>query len=231
MRSEFADKFNHDQDAPTYDVDVQDASDPIRAGYSALLDWVVERAEPSPDARVLDLGVGTGTLSLRLPCFGQLVCIDVSEAMLEQAEQKLRCAGDVTLVTADLLEYFDQATACFDAVLSTYAVHHLTEGEKARLFELVRARLSPGGRAVFGDLMFADNRSRRESLAQYRTHGRSELADAIEDEFFWNVETAVKTLEQLDFAVETRRFSELSWGIAARLPAGASPPAEGGVKR
>lgn len=219
MRSEFADKFNHDEDAPTYDVDVRDASDPMRAGYCAVLDWVVERAQLSPDARVLDLGVGTGNLSQRLPCFGQLVCVDISQAMMDQAGRKLGPSEDVTWITADLLEYFDRPTTSFDAVLSTYAVHHLTEGEKAQLFERLRSRLNPRGRAVFGDLMFPDDRVRRESLAQYRASGRSELADDIEDEFFWNVETAVKALEQLDFTVRTKRFSELSWGIAACLPA------------
>ena len=44
MRSTHADLFNHDDDAAGYDVEVGDESDPLRAGYGALLDWIIEAA-------------------------------------------------------------------------------------------------------------------------------------------------------------------------------------------
>ena len=58
MKSEFADKFNHDEDAPDYDQDVRNEADPIRAGYDALLNWVAAQTGTARSGRILELGSG-----------------------------------------------------------------------------------------------------------------------------------------------------------------------------
>lgn len=214
MRSRHADCFNHDEDAPGYDADVADESNPIRAGYAAVLDWVVERAGIGPQARVLDLGSGTGNLSGRIAACGELVCVDVSRAMNRLAAPKLAHLDDVSFVEADLLEFFDLDRGCFDAVLSTYAVHHLTEDEKGRFFARVAACLKPGGRAVFGDLMLESEEQASAFVRQFRAAGDLDAAEAVEEEFFWRIDSATAMLRRLGLTVESRRFSELSWGIA-----------------
>ena len=54
-----------------------------------------------------------------------------------------------------------------------------------------------------------------ESIAYYRSIGDSDTAEDMEEEFFWYVDTAVDRLSSLGLAVETARFSRLSWGIKA----------------
>ena len=218
MRSRNADRFNHDEDAAGYDRDVLNEADPIRAGYDALLDWVAARAEAGSGSRVLELGAGTGNLSGRLPACAELVCVDVSDEMAKIARNKLARREGVRWVCADLLEYFDAPGAPFDSVISSYAIHHLVEDEKQQLFGRIASRLARGGRAAFGDLMFENAEAARDLLDSYRASGRGVLADEIEDEFFWDVSSAVAGLESRGLAVETRRFSELSWGIAAVAP-------------
>ena len=218
MRSRHVERFNHDEDAAGYDRDVLDESDPIRAGYDYVLDWIAASAAAGPDSRVLELGSGTGNLSLRLPREAELVCVDVSREMTRIAREKLAGRSAVEFAEADLLEYFDRPGPDFepfDAVVSSYAVHHLCADEKARLFERITARLRPAGRAVFGDLMFENPAARREILASYRSSGREALAADIEDEFFWDVDHATGTLRGLGLRATAKRFSELSWGIAA----------------
>lgn len=217
MRSRNAERFNHDEEAPGYDADVRDEADPIRAGYDAVLAWVAERARCDPTSRVLDLGSGTGNLSQRLSAWRELVCVDVSREMTRLAREKLGARPGVSFVHADLLEFFDTPGPAFDAVVSTYAVHHLDATEKPVLFERIRERLAPDGRVAFGDLMFEDAAARDALLAGYRACGRGELADDIEDEFFWDLSEAVAHLEALGFEVEKRRFSELGFGIAGAL--------------
>ena len=78
MRSAFVDVFNHDEDAIEYDLDVQDETRPLRSGYSAVLDWVIESANIQVNNLVLDLGSGTGNLSSRINVCRQLVCVDIS---------------------------------------------------------------------------------------------------------------------------------------------------------
>ena len=173
MRSRDADRFNHDPWADGYDEKVLDETNPIRAGYGALLAWTVEQAHIGPDSRVLDLGVGTGNTAALIPAARRVVGVDVSAKMIAQAPAKLSHLGDVELVQADLLEFFDRDLPAFDAVLSTYSVHHLDAGEKAELFRRIHAVLRPGARAVFGDLMFESEAARAEIAATWSNDERA----------------------------------------------------------
>lgn len=242
MKSQFVDKFNHDEDAPGYDQDVLNEADPIRTGYDQVLTWVAQQAQWGTGQEVLDLGSGTGNLAARLRDWQRLVAVDVSREMMAIARTKLAHRREVTWVVADLLEFFAVPRGPFDVVVSTYALHHLTEAEKARLFAAIREVLAPGGRAVFGDLMFEDRHVRKRFLARCRSAGPSppdrdtgslssavegrdfqgfegnlELAEVVEDEFFWDLEGATRCLVDLGFTVTRKRFSQLSWGVAARL--------------
>src|SRR5512147_127446 len=89
MRSRFADTFNHDADAPDYDVDVSNEVDPVRAGYAALLDWTARSACIEERHDVLELGAGTGNLTRLLWPARRIVAVDVSDAMLEIARRKV----------------------------------------------------------------------------------------------------------------------------------------------
>jgi len=218
MRSEFVDKFNHDEDAPSYDQDVLNEAHPIRAGYSELLDSVAAQVQVHTPCRVLELGSGTGNLSIRLNQVKELTCVDISTEMQRIARQKLPSSAHITYEEADILAFFDKLEKKFDAVVSTYTIHHLTEAEKQQLFEKIESSLDPGGLAIFGDLMFENQNKRDAYLEQCRRFGQSELAEDIEDEFFWDVELALKGMQALGLDVETRQFSALSWAIVARKP-------------
>jgi putative AdoMet-dependent methyltransferase len=218
MKSRFADKFCHDQDAPGYDADVSDESNPIRNGYEALLSWVAAEANSVGAGTAVDLGAGTGNLTARLLGFDRIVAVDVSSQMLSLAEEKLDASANVDWVQADILEFFDSSLGDISAVVSSYAVHHLIPGEKKELFRRIANVLRPGGKAAFGDLMFRNEIERDRILNVHRRMGREALAAEIEDEFFWLLDRRVADLENLGFDVKTRQFSALSWGIAAQKP-------------
>ena len=221
MRSRHADRFNHDEDASGYDRNVQNEADPIRAGYAALLRWVADRL-PGIAGPVLELGSGTGNLTQLLPADRAVCCVDISMQMQLIAAQKIgERAAPTDYVLADLLGFFDEhdAGGPYAAVVSTYAIHHLEDDEKEQLFARLRACLLPGGAAVFGDLMFADAGARKDSQERCIAEGKRALAEDIDDEYFWLVDHATAALEGLGFVVESRQFSDLSWGIVARLPA------------
>jgi putative AdoMet-dependent methyltransferase len=215
MKSKFADVFNHDENAAGYDTGVLNESHPIRAGYKAVLNWVSEKSATTSDSVVLDLGCGTGNLSLRFKHFKRLVCVDISNNMLDIARSKLADLDNVEFVKADLLEYFE-GPSIFDAIVSTYAIHHLTELEKPILFEQIYHSLQPGGTVVFGDLMFANAAAQKQLIQKYQDEGRFDVAQDIQDEFFWFVDQANDSLTKLGFETEIKRFSDLSWGIAAQ---------------
>jgi putative AdoMet-dependent methyltransferase len=216
MRSRHADEFNHDPWAANYDRKVRDESNPIRAGYAELLAWTIAEARIGPTSVVMDLGSGTGNSAAAIPAAAKVLCVDISAGMAAQAPAKLRHLVDVEFLEADLLEVFDRPLPRLDALISTYAVHHLTEDEKPVLFGAIHASLEPGGRAVFGDLMFESEAARDEIDRAWQDDERRLVMRSLEEEFPWFVDRAVEQLGAAGFVdVETRRFSTLSWGIAA----------------
>ena len=113
---------------------------------------------------VLDLGSGTGALSLELAGRGaRVLAVDVSPAMttLLRAEADARGLNNITTMTvaAELLEL---QPLSFDAVVSNYALHHLHDGDKAALVRAAATWLRPGGRLVIGDMMFGRGASQRD---------------------------------------------------------------------
>jgi putative AdoMet-dependent methyltransferase len=212
MRSRHSERFCHDPDAQRYDADVLRETDPIRAGYADVLSWVASRVRPG--SRVLDLGAGTGNLDRLLPPLERLVCVDVSPRMLDVAKEKLRGIDGVGFVIDDLLSYCASTTEVFDHVVGTYAIHHLTDGEKRELFGCLPRIVADGGTAVFGDLMFADEADKARICERHRELGTGVDEDAS-DEYFWNIEDARTGMARLGWVLEARRFSELSWAVEA----------------
>lgn len=215
MRSAHADAFNHDDDADGYDSDVLDETHPIRAGYDALLSWLAAFVTPSTQARLLDLGTGTGNLVLRLPRLGAIDCVDISKNMLSIARDKFRALPAVNFFNMDLLQFFETQRPAYDWVSSSYAIHHLTDDEKGHLFARVYGALKPGGSALLGDLMFENRLSRAAYLSHLRAKSLGVLADEIEEEFFWDLDEASARLGALGFRIQVRRFSDLTFGILA----------------
>jgi putative AdoMet-dependent methyltransferase len=216
MRSAHGEVFNHDDEAEGYDADVRNEKDPIRAGYLGVLAWVIQEARISPSSRVLELGSGTGNLSCLIPQCGELVCVDLSEQMEAIARLKTAHVPNRRFIKGDILEVFEHENAAFDSVISTYAVHHLTDDEKRTLFEKVFAALVPGGRAVFGDLMLPNREEKAAKIQEYLLSGDTKTAQALQEEFFWPIDVTLRDLTELGFQVETKRFSDLSHGILAK---------------
>ena len=212
MRSKHADDFNHDGAAPRYDTIVRNEQDPIRAGYEATLEWVAQSAEIHPESRVLELGSGSGNLTGKLGPCSDILCVDVSEKMESIAARKLGHLNNRRFVQDDILHVFEEKIGEFDAILSTYTIHHLTEGEKVVLFEQIWDHLVPGGRAAFGDLMLKSAGHMRVKINEYKSKGENSTAEDIGEEFFWFLDDAVKNLRRIGFEVETRRFSDLAFG-------------------
>lgn len=99
-------------------------------------------------ARVLDCAAGTGRFSLAAAeRAGSVLCTDLSEAMLEQAERKARRRGlsNLRFARRDVAALPDP-DGCFDAVIAANVLHLLPEPERA-VRELWRVT-APGGRLI-----------------------------------------------------------------------------------
>jgi trans-aconitate 2-methyltransferase len=121
------------------------AYEQVSAPMEAMGLEVLDRLDLRGDERVLDAGCGTGRVTAalleRLPR-GEVVAVDGSPAMVEQARARLGERAEVRV--ADLLELELDPPA--DAILSTATFHWI--GDHDRLFARLRDALRPGGRLV-----------------------------------------------------------------------------------
>ena len=108
---------------------------------------------------VIDVACGTGQnfplLEHAIGPEGRIVGVDLTDAMLEQAEKRVEISGwrNVSLAQADAAE-FDFPSEV-DAILSTYALSHVPDCRAVIVNGA--AVLSPGGRWVVLDLKVPDN--------------------------------------------------------------------------
>jgi ubiquinone/menaquinone biosynthesis C-methylase UbiE len=125
--------------------------------FLAIRDRIVELAEPRSDDYAVDLGAGTGLLSLALAQrVRELVAVDISEQMLARLDDAAAADGihNVEPVVADLrrLPLEDESATL---VVSNYAFHHLDDPGKELALAEARRILRPGGRLVICDMMFS----------------------------------------------------------------------------
>lgn len=124
------------------------------AGYKNLLNTIYNEIKTMNTAKVLDIGIGTGTLAKKLYDEGYTIYgVDFSEKMIEYAKGKMPDANlfksDFSLGLPNELKNVE-----FDFIICTYAIHHLDDSQKLKLvFELLD-RLSPKGKILIGDVAF-----------------------------------------------------------------------------
>ena len=125
--------------------------------FLKIRDRIVELADPRRDDLCVDLGAGTGLLTLALaPRVHELVAVDISGRMLERLDDTAAADGvdNVEPLIADLrrLPLEDESATL---VVSNYAFHHLDDPGKELALAEARRILQPGGRLVIGDMMFS----------------------------------------------------------------------------
>jgi len=125
---------------------------------------VLAAARVGPGDAVLDLGCGTGQISLPLAALGaDVVGIDVSPAMADRllAEAGRQGLRSVTAVAMPIEKLVLQPGSV-DLIVSSYALHHLRDPDKARLIQACYQWLRPGGRLVIADMMLGRGGSARD---------------------------------------------------------------------
>jgi ubiquinone/menaquinone biosynthesis C-methylase UbiE len=125
--------------------------------FVAIRDRILELAEPRRDDLVVDLGAGTGLLTLAVaPKVREVVAVDISQRMLERLDDAAIADGihNIEFLTGDLrrLPLEDELATL---VVSNYAFHHLDDAGKELALAEARRILRPGGRLVIGDMMFS----------------------------------------------------------------------------
>ena len=126
--------------------------------YDAVLRWgmreevfkrqLIQRADIHAGQHILDLGCGTGTLTVMLKLSApeaEITGLDGDAEVLSIAKSKAAQGGVNIQWQYGMAYKLPYADRSFDTVVSSLVIHHLVRADKARTFREVHRILRPGG--------------------------------------------------------------------------------------
>ena len=162
------------------------------AGYKNVLGGIYSEVLQKPNAKVLDIGFGTGTLTTKLYDSGCIIYgQDFSTRMIELAKEKMPNAnlyqGDFTQGLVNNLR-----NQKYDFIIGTYSIHHLTDEQKVSFIKELKQILNKDGKILFGDVAF----NTRDELDKCKL----EAGDAWDaDEIYFVIDELECTFPNLEF--------------------------------
>ncbi len=131
-----------------------------KEGDTVLLQHIPENA-----VRILDIGAGDGQLIRMIKESGshrsdvEFVALDISPVMLESLKDNFANDTRVKVIEHDLDESLPDL-GYFDAIISSFVIHHLRHSRKYSLYEEINDMLNPTG--VFCNLEHVSSISTRQ---------------------------------------------------------------------
>ena len=160
-------------------------------GEATLLELI-----PEAPRRILDLGSGAGRLLALVKAArpdAQFVALDFSKTMLDELRRLFGADPAVDIVAHD----FDQPLpdlGRFDAVISSFAIHHVHHPRKRALYAEVFRALEPGG--LFANLEHVDSPTRPIHAAFLKAIGSE---DEDPSNKLLDLDTQMRWLRQIGF--------------------------------
>lgn len=167
------------------------------AGYMNVIDKIYDEIILNSYKCVLDIGFGTAFLTSRLyekgiKIFGQ----DFSSEMIKLAKEKM---PDANLFKGDFSKGLNDnlLNNKYDAIISTYALHHLKDNEKPNFINNLLSLLNDDGKILIGDVMFK-SRNDLENL-------KNEIGDSFDSSEYYFI------IDELKDKFKNFKFKEFSF--------------------
>ncbi len=179
------DNMGFDLWANGYDTSVnasEESNEYPFAGYKDVLNYIYNQIRKQSGVNLLDIGFGTGILTTQLYNVGcNVTGIDFSSNMIDIAKQKM---PNATLINWDFSNGLSDEIKNnnFDYIISTYAIHHLTDKEKINFLKSLSPLLNTEGKILIGDVSFENRNELEESEEKYKESWDNEEFYFVADE-------------------------------------------------
>ena len=125
--------------------------------YATEANAIAQALELTKEMTVLDIGAGTGALSLELASLcKEITAVDVSNNMLQILQKKARdrCVENIKIENAGFLT-FDNHGHKYDRIISNVVLHHLPDFWKCIALRRIHEILSDNGLFFLNDVVFS----------------------------------------------------------------------------
>lgn len=148
---------------------------------------LIKESFPKKEIKILELGCGTGETTKEVALVNasaQMILIDNSNSMIDQAKVILKDLPHIKFIQADILEYLTNCDASsFDVVLSAYTIHNFTQDYRAKVIEQIHRVLKKEGIFLNTDIIYSLDEAESEKqfewlanhLEKYIEMGRPDL--------------------------------------------------------
>lgn len=165
------------------------------AGYKEILNRIFNEVMKKDQAKVLDIGFGTGILTEKIYGNGHTIDgLDFSAEMIAISKEKMPLANlmewDITNGVPDFVQ--DKK---YDFIISTYTLHHLPDQDKVEFIKNLLPLLSENGKILIGDIAYETREKLEISKKENQAYWDS-------DEFYFvyeEVHEALKNSAKCEF--------------------------------
>ncbi len=100
-----------------------------------------------------------------------------------------------------------------DLIVSSYALHHLTEEEKIKALEKMSRILKNQGKIIIADLMFANQEAEKKIKSKLVNESKSGIITEIEEEYYGYVDVLIEKLAKLGFSSQKKQMTDFVWVV------------------
>lgn len=183
--------------------------------YNEILNETVKHISKFEGAKILDIGAGTGNLTNAASKIGyNVIGIEPNLKMRNIASEKYPF---IKFLPGTFLSLPIDQENSVDAIISSYAFHHLTDEEKKDAVKLFKDKLQKDGVVVIADTMYESEKEKLATFKDVEDSGRSSLLHDLQTEFYTNHKFLKSIFEAEGFKVSFLQMNKFVWILTAKL--------------
>jgi ubiquinone/menaquinone biosynthesis C-methylase UbiE len=203
-----------DQWASSYDQTVYGSDNEyseVFENYDGILNTMYQLVADKQSGTILEIGTGTGNLTKLLYGAGfNVIGVEPSQEMRRITRSKL---PSVEVLNGHFLQV--PIARPVDAIVTSYAFHHLNLAEKRNAIEYLDRFLSKEGKIVIADTMFESEEYKRELYKKVEASKSFSLLNDLNTEYYEYLSDICKILEEFDYRIHTTKMNKYVWIISA----------------
>lgn len=131
---------------------------------------IQEYVKPFENARILDIGCGTGVILEYMKPPIEYVGFDINPGYIQFAKEKYNNRGKFYCISVN---DSNVAEKDFDLAISIGILHHLNDEDSEKLIESARKCLKRGGCLIMVEPVFSDQQGKLEKFLMFRDRGKN----------------------------------------------------------